>query len=178
MELTTPLFLNWWRRMSLEEILCRHATQFLAVSLQKPKSSAPTTLRDSRGLEAYIAVSAKRKLNLAGSSNGCNRRQYIQRKNILLKTDRPWGYESQRNARTTFIPHITPINEWVAVERSAFMRYMRNEVRYESRQNLGKILAGPFRKHYTKLKLLRKVLGALIIVNLNPAQMMLSLQAV
>ena len=122
--------------LSLEEILCRHATQFLAVSLQKPKSSAPTTLRDSRGLEAYIAVSAKRKLSLAGSSNGCNRRQYIQRKNILLKTNRPWGHESQRNARTTFIPHITPINEWVAVERSAFMRYMRNKVRYESRKNL------------------------------------------
>jgi hypothetical protein len=53
--------------MSLEEIPCRHSTQFLAASLGKPKISVPPTLRDSSSLEAYLAGSENWKLSLAES---------------------------------------------------------------------------------------------------------------
>src|SRR5215216_4281686 len=56
---------------------------------------------------------------------------------------RPWGYESRRRARTSFILHINRTNAGVAVERDALMRCVRNALRYGSRQNLGKVtLAG------------------------------------
>jgi hypothetical protein len=56
--------------MSLEEFLCRHATQFLAASLRKLKDSAPTTFCYAQSVEAYIAGSANSKLSLAEIGKG------------------------------------------------------------------------------------------------------------
>ena len=53
---------------------------------------------------------------------------------------RPWGYESQRSVRTSFILRKKPIKQWVAVGKDAFMSLMRPKVSNESRQNLGKII--------------------------------------
>jgi hypothetical protein len=55
---------------------------------------------------------------------------------------RPWGYESQGSPRTKFLLSITPIKQWVAVGKDAFMRLMRDRFPDESRQNLGKIPLG------------------------------------
>jgi hypothetical protein len=51
---------------------------------------------------------------------------------------RPWGYEDQASACNSFRPSIKSIKQWVAVGKDAFMCFMRNRFRYESRQNLGK----------------------------------------
>ena len=46
--------------VSLEEFLCRHATQFFAASLRKPGSFGPETFALPPGLVLYIARSTKR----------------------------------------------------------------------------------------------------------------------
>jgi len=51
---------------------------------------------------------------------------------------RPWGYESQRSTRTSFIQRKRPLNSGVAVGKDALMCLMRYGFPYESRQNLGK----------------------------------------
>ncbi len=54
--------------MSLEEILCRHAKQFLAVNLQKLSRFGVYEFRVPQDLATYIAESAERKVSLAESS--------------------------------------------------------------------------------------------------------------
>src|ERR1700730_524203 len=46
----------------LAGFLCHEVTQFFSASLRKSRESAPTTLTDSRGLEAYIAGSTKKEV--------------------------------------------------------------------------------------------------------------------
>ena len=77
-------------------------------------------LRDSRGLDVYIAGSAKGKLRLAVSSNGCNRHQYIQL-GTFLKTARPWGYESQP-------AHLSKSNKTKGCSHGGFSEFLYESI--------------------------------------------------